>query len=205
MEREFWEQRYGEREHAYGTQANAFLVSQGSHIQPGMTVLAVGDGQGRNGVWLAQQGCTVLSVDYAQAGLDRALDLAANSGVSLETLCTDLFTWQWPENQYDAVVTIFVHFPPDQRARMHHKMIAACKPGGVVIFEGFSKQQRVYQQKYQSGGPPVDALLYTRQMLEQDFAGARILLMEETETELCEGRYHSGKAAVIRLVAQREK
>ncbi len=203
MMREFWEQRYGEDALAYGEQPNVFLTGQTRYLQPGMRVLAVGDGQGRNGVWLAQHGLDVLSVDYAQTGLDRARALAEMRGVSIATFCVDLFTWDWPREQFDAVVAIFVHFSPEQRARMHQSMLAACKPGGVVIMEAFRLEQLEYQQRYHSGGPPAAALLYAQDMLAQDFREAEMLMLEDAETELSEGPYHSGKAAVVRLLARR--
>ncbi len=197
--REFWEQRYAEESLAYGAEANAFLAGQRPRLRPGMQTLAVGDGQGRNGVWLARQGLQVLSVDYSQTGLERARQLASSHGVTLDTLCVDLFTWQWPRDCYDLIVVIFVHFPPDQRQRLHQLMLQALKPGGLLILEGFTPEQL----QYKSGGPPVRELLYDRAMLAEDFRDAEIELLEETLTELDEGPYHQGTAAVVRLLARR--
>ena len=69
--KDFWEQRYSEEEFVYGTEPNAFLVAQKNLLKPKMKTLVVGDGEGRNGVWLASQGLDVLSVDYAAAGLKK--------------------------------------------------------------------------------------------------------------------------------------
>lgn len=197
---EFWDKRYAEPGFAYGTEPNAFLVSQLDLLKPGMLALAVADGEGRNGVWLAQQGLDVLSVDASTVGLTKAAALAARRGVAIRTEQVDLFTWQWPEGAFDVVVAIFAHFPPTQRARMHRAMLDALTPGGVLILEAFTPEQL----EYRTGGPPVRELLYTAHDLRGDFADAEIVLLEETLTTLDEGPYHCGTAAVVRLLARRK-
>ncbi len=196
MSTEFWNGRYAETGYAYGTEPNAFLVSQAAFLRPGMDALAVADGEGRNGVWLAQQGLRVLSVDASDVGLRKARELAADRGVRLRTERADLATWTWPEAEFDVVVAIFIHFPPELRARMHRAMLGALKPGGVLILEAFTPEQL----QYKSGGPPVAEMLYSADMLRIDFAGSEILLIEELVTELAEGKYHRGPGAVVRLV-----
>jgi SAM-dependent methyltransferase len=197
--RDFWEARYAEPGFAYGTEANAFLQSQHHLFQPGERVLAVGDGEGRNGVWLAERGLEVVSVDYSETGLAKVRELAASRHVKICTLAEDLLEWRWPQGQYDLVVSIFVHFRPEHRARMHQAMLAAVKPAGLVLLEGFHRGQLGRS----SGGPPVAEMLYTRPLLEADFAVGEVLLMEEREVELSEGAYHRGPAAVVRAVVRR--
>ncbi len=201
MSREFWDSRFAEKGFAYGTEPNEFLVCQKHYLKPGMKALAVADGEGRNGVWLAQQGLDVLSVDQSAVGLAKARELAAQRGVSLRTEQTDLTTWKWPENEFDVVVAIFIHFPPTVRAQMHARMVAALKPGGVLILEAFTPKQL----EYKTGGPQDPAMLYTMEMLRKDFvAGERLLLLlEEMITGLNEGPYHRGQSAVVRLVLKK--
>lgn len=199
MSPDFWNSRYAEPGYAYGTEPNAFLVSQKKYLKPGAKALAVADGEGRNGVWLAQQGLDVLSVDASGVGLRKAQELAAERGVKIQIEKVDLATWSWPELKFDVVVAIYIHFPPEVRSRMHRCLFAALKPGGVLILEAFTPAQL----NYKSGGPPVVEMLYTADMLRVDFAGSEILLMEEAVTELAEGKYHHGPAAVVRLVLRR--
>jgi len=199
MSTDFWNSRYAEPGYAYGTEPNAFLVSQKHYLKPGMKALAVADGEGRNGVWLAQQGLDVLSVDASEVGLRKTQELAADRGVAIRTEKVDLTTWKWPEQKFDVVAAIFIHFPPEVRARMHRRMFDALKPGGVLILEAFTPEQLTYK----SGGPPVAEMLYTADMLRIDFAGGEILLIEELVTELAEGKYHRGPGAVVRLVLRR--
>lgn len=127
MSREFWDSRFAEKGFAYGTAPNAFLVSQKHLFRPGMNALAVADGEGRNGVWLAQQGLNVLSVDQSIVGIEKARRLAAERGVALHTLQVDLTTWNWPRDEFDVVVAIFIHFRPEVRARMHAAMVSGAE------------------------------------------------------------------------------
>lgn len=196
---EFWDQRYAEPGYAYGTEPNAFFASQRHLLKPGMRALAVADGEGRNGVWLAEQGLEVLSVDASAVGLAKAQALARQRGVRIRTEQADLTRWDWPQAAFDVVAAIFIHFMPEHRARMHRAMLAALVPGGVLILEAFTPRQL----EYRSGGPPVREMLYTADMLRADFAPAEILLLEETLAELEEGAYHRGTAAVVRLIARR--
>jgi SAM-dependent methyltransferase len=199
MSTDFWNSRYAEPGYAYGTEPNAFLVSQKKYLKPGGKALAVADGEGRNGVWLAQQGLDVLSVDISEIGLCKTQELAVDRGVALRTEKADLITWQWPVQKFDIVAAIFIHLPPEVRARLHRRMFEALKPGGVLILEAFTPEQL----KYKTGGPPVAEMLYTADMLRIDFAGGEILHIEEVITELAEGKYHRGPAAVVRLVLRR--
>lgn len=196
---DFWNTRYGEPGFAYGTEPNAFLVAQRHLFRPTMPALAVADGEGRNGVWLAQQGLEVLSVDSSEVGLRKAQQLAADRGVKIRTERVDLTAWTWPEQEFGVVAAIFVHFPLEVRARMHRRMLESLKPGGLLILEAFTPAQLGYK----SGGPPVAEMLYTADMLRIDFAGAEILQIEECITDLEEGKYHRGPGAVVRLVLRR--
>ena len=200
---QFWDKRYGESNYAYGTEANQFLTEQKHLLKPGMKTLVVGDGEGRNGVWLASQGLDVLSVDLSPVGLKKAEELAACNRVKIQTQCADLTSWQWSIATYDLVVSIYVHFDPKVRQRMHRSMLESLKPGGLLILEAFNLKQLQYQTKYNSGGPKISEMLYHPEMLQTDFAGGKILELTETVTELREGQHHRGKASVIRLILQR--
>lgn len=199
MSAEFWDDRYGGDDYAYGTEPNAFLVRQRWRLERGMRVLAVADGEGRNGVWLAQQGMRVTSVDASPVGLRKALRLALARGVSLHTACADLRTWDWPVGVFDAVAAVFIHFGPAERADMHRAMLTAVRPGGLVLMEAF----RPAQLALGTGGPPLREMLYDAATLRADFAGADILELEEVEVDLDEGPFHRGRAATVRMVARR--
>ena len=119
--------RYDTADYVFGTAPNAFLAAQAHRLAPGMTALAVADGEGRNGVWLARQGHAVLSVDSSAVGLRKASELAAAQGVQLRTLEADLATWTPAPASFDAVVLIYVHLPAALRSGL-----SAAEPPAVA-------------------------------------------------------------------------
>jgi 2-polyprenyl-3-methyl-5-hydroxy-6-metoxy-1,4-benzoquinol methylase len=209
MTTDFWNSRYGEPGFAYGTTPNAFLASQQARLRPGMTALAVADGEGRNGVWLAEQGLDVLSVDASAVGLAKARELAAQRGVRLATEQVDLATWAWPVAHFDVVAAIYIHLPSAIRRRVHRAMLRALKPGGLLVMEAFTPRQ--LSDQHPSGGPKDPDMLFTAAMLREDFTGAddpalphaAILQLDELVTELNEGKYHVGPGSVVRMLLRR--
>lgn len=195
----FWDQRYAEESYFYGTAPNAWLVTQSHRLKAGARALAVADGEGRNGVWLAEQGCSVTAVDASPRAQAKASALALRRGVALSLRTTDLRHWDWPVAHFDVTVAIYAHFRRWDRPVIHRAMLNALVPGGLVLLQAFSPYQRLYH----SGGPPDLDMLYSAYRLREDFIDADILELEEVETTLEEGRGHRGRAAVTRLVARR--
>lgn len=86
-----WDQNYrATADFKYGEQPNAFLVAQAARLAPASRILLPGDGEGRNGVWLAERGHAAFSIDGSAVGLERAQDLARRRGVTLHTTHADL-------------------------------------------------------------------------------------------------------------------
>ncbi|WP_020650267.1 SAM-dependent methyltransferase [Solimonas variicoloris] len=196
--REFWDQRYAAPEYAYGTTPNRFLTTAAAALPAHADVLLPGDGEGRNGVWLAQQGHRVLSVDQSQTGLDKARRLAEQQGVTIDTLCADLASWQPPPAAFDALVLIFLHLPPAQRHDIHRRLLGALRPGGRLILEGFERGHFGLP----GGGPRDIDWLFTTEDLRRDFGGLEDLRIEPVETVLDEGPFHHGAARVIRCTGR---
>lgn len=197
---EFWNQRYAVEEYIFGTEPNAFLRAQAHRFKPGQKVLAVADGEGRNGVWLARQGLDVLAVDVSPPALEKSRKLADLHGVTLETELADLFAWEWGEERFDAVVAIFIQFvPPEGRRRLHRLMRQALKPGGLILLQGYTPKQL----EYKTGGPSERANLYTAEDLRGEFADLEILHLREHDSEINEGAGHSGMSALVDLVARK--
>ena len=195
-----WNERFSAPGYLFGTAPNRFLASQKHRLQRGQRALAVADGEGRNGVWLAEQGLAVTSVDFSPVALAKARQLAERAGVAIETIEADLGAWQWPAAAYDVVVAIFVQFaPPPMRATMFAGMRAALKAGGLLILEGY----RPKQVEYGTGGPPNPENMYTRELLEAAFAGMEILHLAEYDAVIEEGSGHKGLSALIDFVARK--
>jgi SAM-dependent methyltransferase len=199
----FWDERYKGEDFAFGTAPNAFLASQTHHLTPGLRALAPGDGEGRNGVWLAQQGLIVDTVDVSPLGVAKARGLAKDRGVSINASIADLLTWSWPRDAYDVLAALYIHFFDGDRPGMHRAMLDSLKPGGILILEAFRPEQLELQKEHRSGGPRTVDMLYSKAKLAGDFAGTSILQLEEATLELAEGQRHKGLAAVIRAVVRR--
>ena len=198
--RQFWDERYAAAGYLFGTAPNAFLASQRHLLKPGQSALAVADGEGRNGIWLAQQGLDVLSMDISPVALEKAKKLAQDAGIPLRTELADLREWEWGENRFEVIAAIFIQFAtPAERAVIHRAMRRALKPGGLLILQGYTPKQL----EYKTGGPPDIDKLYTAQTLREDFAGMEILHLREHEEIIREGNAHCGMSALVDMVARK--
>ena len=195
-----WESRFSQEGYLFGTAPNAFLKAQAHRLRPGLDVLSVADGDGRNGVWLAEQGLNVHSVDFSPTAIQKAEALAAARSVTIRAERADLFAWAWPAEAYDVVVAIFLQFaPPAERKRMFEGMKQALKPGGLLIMEGYGPKQL----DYGTGGPRLIDWLYTRALLEEAFGDFASIEIDEYETELDEGARHKGMSALIDFIGRK--
>jgi len=199
-ELERWETRFRAPDYIFGKEPNAFLKAHAHLLRPGQTALAIADGEGRNGVWLAEQGLDVLAVDFSAAALAKARALAAERGAKLHTEVADLTTWRWPSAAFDVVVAIFVQVVfAAERPAFFVNIKRALKPGGLVLMQGY----RVEQLTYRTGGPPEAERLYTRGILEEAFGDMAALEIREHDTAINEGTAHVGMSALIDLVAKK--
>ncbi|NJD35207.1 MAG: class I SAM-dependent methyltransferase [Betaproteobacteria bacterium] len=196
---EFWNQRYGKEEFAYGTAPNDFLVEYANRIPPHGKARCLADGEGRNGVWLAMQGHAVSSVDIAAEGMAKAQRLAAKQGVALDTQVADLAVFDPGTDAWDGIVSVFMHLPSKLRREVLARCVAALRPGGVVLFEAYAKGQLGRG----AGGPPDADLLVALADLEQEFPGCRILHAFCGLRDVNEGRHHTGIGEVVQLVVQK--
>jgi len=196
-EREFWEHRYGEQEYAYGTEPNGFLVEVAGRVPPG-PVLCLAEGEGRNAVWLAARGHAVTAVDASAAGIAKAVALARARAVPIETSVADLATFPIEPGAWSAIVAIFAHLPPPLRRSVHRAAVRGLAPGGAFVLEAFTPRQLALG----TGGPQKPELLYTLDELREDLAGLDFEVGREIERDVVEGRYHTGRAAVVQVLAR---
>ncbi len=193
-----WDERFSAKDWIYGTRPNEWLVAQASRLARRGRVLSLGEGEGRNAVWLAEQGFAVDAVDSSAVGLGKAQTLASRRGVAVETTVADLANYRPHQGHYDGVVLIYIHLPPSIRTAVHRAAQAALKPGGMVILEAFTPRQL----NFRSGGPKDPALLYEPQFLQADFPQVLWEDLREEEVELSEGAFHQGRAAVLRAAGR---
>ena len=199
-ELERWESRFAAPEYLFGTAPNAFVKSQAHRLEPGQKALALADGEGRNGVWLAELGLDVLSLDFSANALRKARALAALRRVDLRFQQVDLATWRWPTAEFDVIVAIFIQFAdPPFRQRIFGGIKTALKPGGLLLMQGY----RPEQLNYRTGGPSQVENLYTTALLEDSFSDFASVEINEHDSMVDEGGGHAGMSALIDFVGRK--
>lgn len=196
-----WDQRYATTEYVFGTEPAAFLPKHRDVLEPGAETLVVADGEGRNSVYLAEQGLLVTAMDVSDVGVAKARELAAARGVTVDFRVADILTWDWTPDAYDLVVAVFIQFlDPLQRAEVFEGMQGmqrTLRPGGRLLLHGYRPEQIAYG----TGGPRVPSHLYDEALLANAFAGMDIAVLRCYDTELDEGPGHAGMSALVDLVA----
>ncbi|MDP1827225.1 MAG: class I SAM-dependent methyltransferase [Archangium sp.] len=195
--REFWNHRYGLPGWAYGTEPNDFLKGIAPLLEG--PVLCLGEGEGRNAVFLAQRGLDVTAIDLSPKALEKAQRLAAERGVRITTKEADLADFDLGNQKWGAIISIWCHLPPWLRERVHHDVATALKPGGRFILEAYTPAQLAFD----TGGPKSLELLYEPQDLRTDLAALELERLTEQEREVNEGDWHRGRSAVVQLIARR--
>jgi SAM-dependent methyltransferase len=199
-EYERWEGRFAVPDYVFGTAPNAFLASCRGLLPRTGKALAVADGEGRNGVWLAEQGLDVLSIDFSPSAQQKGRALAKARGVDVTFERADVHAFAYPEAAFDVVIEIFTQFSsPAEREREWAGMRRTLKPGGLLIIQGYTPKQL----EYGTGGPKEVENLYTRAMLEEAFRGFHDMRVVEEEVEMHEGAAHGGMSAVIGITARK--
>lgn len=195
-----WQERYSTPDYAFGKEPNEFLARCRPLLPSAGRVLAVADGEGRNGVWLARQGLDVLSLDFSPAAQAKARALAAEHRVTVTFVEADVHAWPYPDEAFDVVAEIFTQFStPPERERKWAGMRRALKRGGLLIVQGYTPKQL----EYGTGGPKQVEQLYTRDMLMRAFGDFADVNIVEEERALHEGPAHSSMSAVIGMTARR--
>lgn len=197
-----WNTRFSEEGYLFGTEPNAFLASQRERLKPGMRALSIADGDGRNSVFLARQGCEVTAFDFSPVALDKARRLAVQAGVRVDYRQSDLLAWEWEPSRYDVVAAIFFQFlDPTQRAAVFAGLEASLAPGGLLLLQGYRPEQIANA----TGGPKDAENMYTEALLRESFASLEILHLASHDDVLEEGTAHRGMSALIDLVARKAK
>lgn len=196
--KDFWNERYSQPDFVYGTKPNRFFAEQLDHLDPGKIILPA-DGEGRNAVFAAQKGWDVQAVDYSEFAKKKALKLAEDKNVAINYDLSDLAEYDFGTEVYDAAAFIYVHLPRSIIKEVYANVIKSLRPGAKIIVEVYSANQLGRD----SGGPKDERVLYSKQKLRELLSGTNIEWMEEMEITLSEGKYHVGKAMVIRAIAEK--
>jgi SAM-dependent methyltransferase len=195
---DFWNERYGATDFAYGEEPNDFLAAVADRLPAGRA-LCLAEGEGRNAVFLAQRGMEVEAVDLSSVALQTATHLARERGVALRTVAADLENYPIAEAHWDVVTSIWCHLPQPLRGQVHRAVVRGLRPGGMLVLESYTPAQLAHD----TGGPRTRELLVTLDELRSELADLEFLHAQELEREVFEGRYHTGLAAVVQLLARK--
>jgi SAM-dependent methyltransferase len=201
-----WNARYRDAgdDYLFGIEPNRFLARRAHLFQDWHTALSVADGEGRNSVWMAEQGLNVTAVEISPIAVAKARRLAAGRGVEVKFVVADLLALDWPpaalENEFDWVVGIFIQFAnSDERLRQFAAMERATRSGGRILLHGYTPRQL----EYRTGGPPFVENLYTPEILRAGFPDWKVEELVEYEDDIGEGSGHRGRSALIGMVARK--
>lgn len=197
--KEFWDERFAANEYIYGTAPNEYFAKQLEKLNAGKIFLP-GEGEGRNALFAAKNNFEVFAYDYSESGKKKALQLAEKNNVKINYKICNLVECEYPKNYFDVAALIFVHFIESERSIVHRKISESLKKDGVIIAELFSKEQI----EFNTGGPRNIEMLYTEEILKNDFYDFEVKILEKKIITLNEGTYHSGKASVIRFAATKK-
>jgi SAM-dependent methyltransferase len=194
-EQTMWDNRYDTEEYVYGKTANDFLVEVSASLKRGRA-LCMAEGEGRNAVFLAENGFDVLAVDQSAVGMRKARALAAERGVQIRTETADLADYEIEPGTWDLIIMIFGHLPPELRKRVHRQVVAGLRPGGAYVLEAYTPEQL----KYKTGGPQTAELMMNADEMQEELEGLRIVQCRQLLRTIREGRFHGGTSAVVRFV-----
>jgi len=193
-----WDKRYSDDDYVYGTAANDYLASVIDQLPKGKA-LCLAEGEGRNAVFLAENGFDVLAVDASAVGLKKAEKLASSRGVTIQTLCIDLADFKIKPGSWDVIVSIFCHVPPVLRKKLHQQVVEGLHTGGCLVLEAYTPEQLTYK----TGGPPDEKMTMTLAALKEEFNGLEFIHGKELVRQVIEGKYHTGKGAVVQILAKK--
>jgi len=192
-----WNDRYKVSEYIYGIEPNEFVKDNMQYI--GNKVLLPADGEGRNSIFLAKKGKDVSSFDGSSVAVKKALLLAEQNKVSINAIVSMADEFNFDQNHYDTIILCYFHMSPELRINIHQKCIKALKIGGTIILEGFSKEQL----EYKSGGPKDFDMLFSKEIITDDFKDLEKIKLSKELVELNEGKYHQGPGSVIRFIGKK--
>ena len=193
-----WDERYSTDVYIYGTQPNGFLSSK-FHALPKGKILSLAEGEGRNAVFLAKQGYSVTAVDSSSIGLRKAQKLAEDNGVVIECVHADLTEFEFGENCWDGIISIFCPLPSELRADVYKKVESSLRPGGVFLTESYTPRQIEYGT---GGGNCIDTM-QSKESLARELKNLHFSHLVEVEREVIEGIYHTGMASVVQAIGLR--
>lgn len=201
MDEQFWNDRYTEPGFTYGLEPNEFLASMVSQIPFG-PILSLGEGEGRNAVFLAKLGYEVTAVDHSVVGLEKVRRLAEENSVSVKTILADLAEFNIETDTWSAIVSIFCHLPSLIRIPLHASVVSGLVRGGLYILESFTPKQIGRD----TGGPPDPEMMVSLEQLRTELSPLGIVHGCELDRDVRTGTLRKGgRASVVQVIARKKQ
>ncbi|MEZ4956675.1 MAG: class I SAM-dependent methyltransferase [Saprospiraceae bacterium] len=199
--KEFWDERFKDEKYAYGTAPNNFFKEVLDSYPLKGNILLPAEGEGRNAIYAAEKGLNVHAFDISIEGKNKAEKLAQKRNVKINYEIGDFPNLELSKLSFDVAALIYAHFPPNILSAYHKKIGELIKPNGIVILEGFSKNNLPLREANPKiGGPPNIDMLFSIEEIKKDFSNFKIIKLEEQEVELNEGMFHIGTGKVVRFI-----
>lgn len=196
-QQEFWNSKFSREGFLYGLKPNSFIASKVKSFPKNAKVLCLGEGEGRNAIFLAKRGFEVSAIDASNIGLKKLEQRAFEEKLNIKTICMDLNEWEAQE-KYDVILASYLHMYKNERAKLFENIEESLNTDGIFLGEFFS----VKQLAYNSGGPKDEDLLYTVDDFNRHFSLYENEIKEQI-TILDEGKGHLGEACVIRVLVKK--
>ena len=194
-----WNARFSTPGYLFGEEPNKYLKENWELLSKGR-VLCIADGDGRNSVWLAEQGFDVTAFDFSPVAVQKARELAKKRSVEIDFVCADWRQFEWKSSYFDSVVGIFFQFiGPTERLELFKLIKQSVKVGGSILIQGYGLEQL----KYKTGGPDKLDHLYDEDFLKDQFRGYKFLNLKTYTAFLNKGCAHAGLSALIGLTVQK--
>lgn len=203
MMAEIWDERFKEEDYIYGVAPNEFFKNVLERFSPTGTILLPGEGEGRNAVFAGSRGLQVHAFDISAEAKKKALNLAKATGTEIEYRLGDFLSMPYADESFDVAAIIFSHFHLSIRAKYHARIATLVRPGGLLILEGFSKNNHHLVLQSPTAFFRGTQACYTIAEIESDFSDFEILQLCEDEVKLTAGKGHRGLAKVIRFIGRK--
>ncbi len=131
--RQLWNERYASKELIWSVGPNQLFASEVGTLKPGKAI-DIACGEGRNAIWLAEEGWEVTAIDFSDVAVEKGRQIAEKRGVNVTWIADDVSTRKLPEEEYDLVVVLYLHTGESERKKWLQNTLDSVKPSGTFIY-----------------------------------------------------------------------
>ena len=202
--KDLWDARYKSETFIYGKEANQYFKEALKKLNLTGKILLAAEGEGRNAIYAAKKGLDIFAFDISEQARNKALQFAKEENVQIRYEVGEISNLGLEEDTFDAAAMTFAHLPAQLRRNFHREVAKCIKPGGFIILQGFSKKNLENKRKNpNAGGPNKEEMLFSEEIIRDDFQGFEMIELEEAQVNLNEGVLHNGTASVINFIGRK--